>query len=265
MRPATPVFRALRGACGELFFARLEKLERRPDKVFTDGAGWLVFEEEYIPRVVTRENGNAAPEALKAQAVAARTYVLRAMRDDGALGTTSKPLPNSERFQTFAASATDACREASRATRGEVLRFGGQLLLANYVAGALWTAEGGKGKDATNTERFVTYNDGLTGADVKPTTLASTKRPDNRGCMSQNGADWLARHARDYGAILRFFYGADAELDGASDVSPSSSEPTSPPADGTSSSSTEASSSSSSPLFVAGAAALAAFVWGGGS
>ena len=58
--------------------------------------------------VVTRENGNAAPEALKAQAIAARTFVLRAMLDDPHLGTPARPIENSERFQTYAAKATEA-------------------------------------------------------------------------------------------------------------------------------------------------------------
>ncbi len=59
--------------------------------------------------------------------------------------------------------------------------------------------------------------EGKRGAFVKPTKLADTKRPDNRGCMSQNCANWLAGKGRRYPDILRHFYGADLEL-GKSDA-----------------------------------------------
>lgn len=188
--------------------------ESPPEKVLTV-EGWLRFEEEYLPRVVTGENGHGPSEALKAQAIAARTYVLRAMRDHRALGRTV-PIGNSQKFQVFAKSAFKTCFAAVDATRGMVGRYQGRLIVANYVAGAVWT-NGAPGADATKTERFVTYNEGKRGAFVKPTKLADTKRPDNRGCMSQNCANWFAGKGRRYPDILRHFYGADLEL-GKSDA-----------------------------------------------
>jgi len=183
--------------------------ESPPEKVLTI-EGWLRFEEEYLPRVVTGENGRGPSEALKAQAIAARTYVLRAMRDHRTLGRTV-PIDNSQKFQVFAKSAFKTCFAAVDATRGMVGRYQGRLIVANYVAGAVWT-NGAPGADATKTERFVTYNEGKRGAFVKPTKLADTKRSDNRGCMSQNCANWLAGKGRRYPDILRHFYGADLEL-----------------------------------------------------
>jgi hypothetical protein len=182
-----------------------------PDKVLTT-EGWLQFEEDYVPRVVTGENGRAHPEALKAQAIASRTYCLRAMQDDPKLGRTT-PLINSQKFQVFAKTALPQCVDAVNATRGMVAKHGGRLIIANYVAGAIWK-DGKPGSDPTKTEKWVTYNEGRTGASVQPTRLSSIKRPDNRGCMSQNGADWLARNGRGYIDILRYFYGADAEIAG---------------------------------------------------
>lgn len=181
----------------------------QPEKVLTI-EGWLRFEEEYLPRVVTGENGHGPPEALKAQSIAARTYVLRAMRDHRALGRTV-PIDNSQKFQVFARSPFKTCVSAVEATRGIVGRYQGRLIVANYVAGALWT-NGVAGADATKTERFVTYNEGKKGQFVKPTKLADTKRPDNRGCMSQNCANWLANKGRRCPEILRHFYGADLDL-----------------------------------------------------
>lgn len=182
-----------------------------PDKVLTS-EGWLRFEEEYLPRVVTGENGRAHPEALKAQAIASRTYCLRAMQDDPKLGRTN-PIVNSQKFQVFAKTALPQCIDAVNATRGMVAKYGGRLIIANYVAGSIWK-DGKPGSDPTNTEKWVTYNEGRTGAAVQPTRLSSIKRSDNRGCMSQNGADWLARNGRSYIDILRYFYGADIEIAG---------------------------------------------------
>ena len=189
--------------------------EPPPEKVLTVD-GWLRFEEDYLPRVVTGENGRGPAEALKAQSIAARTYVLRAMRDHRTLGRTV-PIVNSQKFQVYAKSAFKTCISAVEATRGITARHQGRLIVANYVAGALWT-NGAPGADPTKTERFVTYNEGKMGRFVTPTKLADTKRPDNRGCMGQNCANYLAGRGRKYPEILRYFYGADLEVDKSSGV-----------------------------------------------
>lgn len=168
--------------------------------------------ESYVAGVVAAENGAAAQAALRAQAVAARTFVLRAMRDDPNLGTYKKPIPNSERFQVYVHSPSPRAVLAAAETAGIVCRYKGELIICNYVAGAIWTTAGKPGQDPTATEKWVTYNDGKTGAAVKPTSLSNTGRTDNRGCKSQNGADWLARNGQDYRTILRYFYGADLEI-----------------------------------------------------
>ncbi|MBK8251532.1 MAG: hypothetical protein IPK82_02545 [Polyangiaceae bacterium] len=181
-------------------------------------AFWLVTVDgpmeldHYVARVCTQENGAAAFEALKAQAVAARTYVLRAMRDEKPIGTPEKPIPNSQEFQAYAPVASAACAEATRQTRGLVLRYQGQLIVANYVAGARLRDDGTPGDDPTRTEKWVTYNGDRFGPQVIPTPLSRTDRSDNRGCMSQNGADWMARRGFDFVRILRFYYGQDAAI-----------------------------------------------------
>jgi hypothetical protein len=177
--------------------------------------------ELYVARVTTGENGMAAPAALRAQAIAARTFVLRAMRDDSLLGTYKKPISNSTKFQVYAQSPSARATLAASETAGMVCRYQGELILCNYVAGALWTAGGKPGADPTATEKWVTYNEGKTGAAVKPSFLSNTSRSDNRGCKSQNGADWLARHGYDHPAILRYFYGADLEVGPLHSAAPS--------------------------------------------
>lgn len=168
--------------------------------------------ESYVAAVVAAENGAAAQAALRAQAVAARTFVLRAMRDDPNLGTYKKPIQNSEKFQVYSHSPSPRAILATAETAGIVCRYKGELILCNYVAGAIWTKAGKPGEDPTHTEKWVTYNQGKTGSAVKPSPISFTGRSDNRGCKSQNGADWLARHGYDYPAILRYFYGADLEI-----------------------------------------------------
>ncbi|MDC3988680.1 SpoIID/LytB domain-containing protein [Polyangium jinanense] len=214
---------------GEPLHVELDSVapEEQRDRVLTVD-GWMLFEEDYLPRVVTGENGHAHPEALKAQAIAARTYVLRAMRDHKALGRTV-PIINSQKFQVYARSAFASCVAAVADTRGILARYQGSLILGNYVAGALWTT-GKPGADPTHTERWVTYNEGKTGRFVQPTRLSDTRRADNRGCMGQNCADWLARNGRRCPEILRFFYGADLELGASVGTSSTTSTPPTKPA-----------------------------------
>ena len=186
------------------------EIDEIPEKVLTV-EGWLSFEDNYLPRVVTGELRHGHPEAQAAQAIAARTYVLRIMRDHPTLGRTT-PIKNSASFQVFAPGADESCIAAVERTRGFVMRYRGRLILANYVAGALWREDGSRGSDATNTEKWVTYNHERSGADVIPTHLALSSHPENRGCMSQNGAHWLGTHGWDCEGILRYFYGEDVEI-----------------------------------------------------
>jgi hypothetical protein len=186
------------------------EIEEIPEKVSTV-EGTLAFEGNYLPRVIAGEHLHAHPEAKAALAIAARTYVLRVMRDHPTIGRTT-PIKNDTSFQTFAAGADASCIAATERTRGFVMRYGGRLITANYVAGALWREDGSRGADATNTEKWVTYNQGRSGGDVIPTRLALSTHPGNRGCMSQNGAHWLGEHGWDCERILRFFYGDDIEI-----------------------------------------------------
>jgi hypothetical protein len=189
-------------------------LDEDVSMVFTAEDGWLDIENDYLPRVCTQENGQASYQALEAQVIAARTYLLRAMRDDGKLGTEKKPVVNGESFQAYAASANPGCIEAAKATRGMVARYQGELIVGNYVAGALVRSDGSLGKDWSHTEVFVTYNEGKSGDQVSPAPkpIALPSRPDNRGCMGQNRAHWLADSGYFADEILRYFFGADMEL-----------------------------------------------------
>ncbi|UQA60440.1 SpoIID/LytB domain-containing protein [Polyangium aurulentum] len=202
--------RHLRRTAWPCVMISLQEPTEAPSRILTV-EGWLSLEEDYLPRVCSGELRDAPPEAQAALVIAARTYVLRAMRDDPRLGR-SRPIPNGEGFQVFAGHATAACTVAATRTRGLVVRHNGRMILANYVAGAPWMNDGTLGRDVTNTERWVTYNAGRSGAVVIPTRLSLATHPGNRGCMSQNGAHYLAARGYGYQTILRYFYGDDIEL-----------------------------------------------------
>ncbi|MDI1451871.1 SpoIID/LytB domain-containing protein [Polyangium sp. 6x1] len=181
-----------------------------PERILTT-AGRLSLERDYVPRVVAGEHLHAHPEAKAALAIAARTFVLRAMRDRPTLGRTAA-IPSGEQFQVFSRYSDEGCVEAATRTRGIVLQYQRRMILANHVAGAYWKPDGLPGPDPTNTERWVTYNGGRRGRDVIPTHLSLRSHPGNRGCMGQHCAHWLAAQGYDYAAILRFFYGDDIEF-----------------------------------------------------
>lgn len=206
-------------ACSPDTAQQTGELTDAPEKIYTVD-GWLSLESEYIPRVCTQENGNADYQALVAQAIAARTYLLRAMRDDPALGTTAKPVGNGEHFQAYSASPNPGCVAATNETRGVVMTWSGELIVANYVAGALVRSDGSLGKDPTHTQHFVTVNEGKSGDDVTPAPkpIALPSRSDNRGCMGQNRAHWLSLNGYFAHEILEYFYGNDIEFVGLSGV-----------------------------------------------
>jgi hypothetical protein len=182
---------------------------------FVAGLGELGL-DDYVGRVVTGEMGIFRRlEALKAQAIAARTFVERALRDDPTLGTAANPVPNSDSFQVAAPAATSLAQRAADETHGGVALYRGKLILASYVNGAPWAPGASRGVASAKypLERWVTYNEGLSGAAVYPTLRFKTPpQPSNRGDMSQNGADALAARGYRWNGILRFFYGADLEI-----------------------------------------------------
>jgi lysophospholipase L1-like esterase len=187
---------------------------RVPDAIVVEGMGQLPM-EEYIARVVTAEiGGTREPQALAALAVAARSYAVWMMQHEH-LGTADRPMPNSERKQVVARVAIQRAADAARATRGGLILHHARIVLASYVAGAIWppgASHGRLGRDDTKTEKFVTYNDGLVGAAVHRSPIAGMKQEDNRGCLSQNGAIALAQRGFVWPEILRYFYGRDLDF-----------------------------------------------------
>ncbi|GAB4108523.1 MAG: hypothetical protein Kow00105_15800 [Phycisphaeraceae bacterium] len=190
------------------------------------GFGPVPTETNYVPNVVYQENGAASFEALKAQAVAARTYAYYKMRLSGSIqnGTQDQVYHNPNRGW-----ARQVHFDATDATEGEILTIRNfndvDILIASfYVAGAIpsgptpvpnpWDP------DPTSTERWVThtYPTGVIGGDNLGTPLGFQGTPTNpnwpnRGAKSQNGANFMGQQGISYVDILKYYYGADIQLE----------------------------------------------------
>ena len=204
--------------------------------------GTKSIEKEYIPGVIECELGplTMAEGALDAQAIAARTYLLRHLLAKG-LDTEVATTP---RFQCWKPPRRLRAFAAAQRTEGMVMEYAGDVINGNYVSGARqrdetcapkaprkngyeyadWTemrrlyvdARAARKrhpfKGTSWTEVVVTYNEGLAGEGVLPSPIASI-RTANRGALSQWGAICLAEK-REYGLeqILQYFYGTDIQL-----------------------------------------------------
>jgi MYXO-CTERM domain-containing protein len=183
-----------------------------PNKAFcsvpVEGRGTKAMETDYIPHVITCENGGANLEALKAQAIAARSVAYYSMLTKGSIC-------DSQGCQVYScgAAASERAKKAAKETAGMYLSYGGTLTYAFYVAGDSGASAPGCKDYGGSTSHFVTYNAGNAGKHVEQTSLGYQGPPgngQNRGCMSQWGARCLENH-RDfnYMRILRFYYGKD--------------------------------------------------------
>jgi hypothetical protein len=180
------------------------------------------FEDNYLPNVVLRENGLASLEALKAQAVAARSFIYYKVE------TGSTFIRNSQADQVYSLGGVQGnpggrWDQAVRETEGEFLSFNGITTASFYVAGATPSNPNGIATagdpDPTNTERFVTYTraNNLVGPFNTGSPLGFVGTPSNpnypnRGAMSQNGSNVLDDSGVHYLDILKFYYGGDIQL-----------------------------------------------------
>lgn len=181
------------------------------------------IESNYLPRTVWCENGGADFEALKAQAIAARSVVYYEAELDGSICDSESCQHASCIGNSAAETLAQVPEEVFRAvneTSGMYLTYDDTLTYAFYVAGSKsfhgQTCIGTDG--GAPTEHWVTYNNGKDGTAVEQTKLGSVFNPSdneygqNRGCMSQWGARCLEEAGSSTLDILQFYYGSDIEV-----------------------------------------------------
>lgn len=180
-------------------------------EVAVEGVGTIPMEEDYLPHVIQCENGGADFEALMTQAIAARSYAYYKLQS----GSTIQDGVGDQVY-TCNRPPDEMAFDAVRATAGQVLMYEGEVVAAFYVAGAKPANRDtciatGADEDPTSTERYVTYNEGLSGTGVEQTTLGwvNPANNKNRGCMSQWGSRCLEERGTRLEQILPFYYGAD--------------------------------------------------------
>jgi hypothetical protein len=205
--------------CGRAELDRTETLRRGITAYCTaqvEGIGQVDTETDYLPHVVACENGAAPYEALKAQAVAARTFLYYKMDTWGQIGDGTH-----DQVYSCANQPQQVHYDAVAETAGQVLRYNDVTICSFYVAGAIPQPPGcvatASDPDPHSTEWAVTYNEGLAGDDINQSPLGFVDPSNylNRGCMSQNGASCLHDAGYGYQDILRFYYGADIVLETA--------------------------------------------------
>jgi hypothetical protein len=171
-------------------------------------------ESNYLPRVVQCENPGAPYESLKAQAIAARTYltyrsdnkVLPSIRDGESDQVYTCPANSNGRF------VSDDVKRAVQETARQVVTWDGKITAGFFVAGASRAAESCKRlSDPTDTEHWITYNGGQTDeTSHQDSPIGYRGDYHNRGCFGQRMANCLADSTPlDHAALLRYFYGAD--------------------------------------------------------
>ena len=155
--------------------------------------------EEYLNGVVPSEIGNAALEAAKAQAVAARTFALYRYKANGLISDDSSK-DQAFRVSRFSSSYNRAHQAVSE-TKGEVLYYNNKL-----VSNAHFSASNG-GRTYSSEERWGGKRDYLIAREDPWDYAATNGEKSGHGVgLSQAGAKYAASIGKGYKEILDFYY-----------------------------------------------------------
>ena len=155
--------------------------------------------EEYLKGVVPAEVGNAALEAGKAQAVAARTFALYRYQSKGSISDKSSTDQafRASRFSSSYARAHQAVEE----TKGEVLYYNNKI-----VTNAHYSAMNG-GRTYSSEEKWGGKRAYLIAREDPWDYAVSQGKKNGHGVgMSQTGAKYAASIGIKYDEILAFYY-----------------------------------------------------------
>ena len=158
--------------------------------------------ETYVAGVVTNEMPSSFHmEALKAQAIAARTYAVSKMQSDqNPEQHPLAPLCDTTHCQVYSAKRDipDKIKEAVNETASELLYYNGQV-----ITNALYHASSG-GRTENSEDIFVSAVPYLRSVD-SPYEQTFSRNGHGVG-MSQQGANGMAKVGYDYKKILSHFY-----------------------------------------------------------
>lgn len=146
-----------------------------------------VYMESYLYGVLPYEMGASAPiEALKAQAVSARTYTLRRMNERASKSYDVVDTTNDQVYYGTPASSSQ-CVSAVDATKGIVLTYGGKLINAYYSS-----SNGGQTESAKNywgtQEAYLPVKDDPFDLMSTSAVVKTMKIPKDFAASSQNKA-----------------------------------------------------------------------------
>lgn len=178
-----------------------------PSGITIEGEGTVDF-EEYIAGVVSKEAySSEGIEALKAQAVAARTYALKVTN------YCQNTISNSTKNQTYTKNINDAAREATNATAGEILiDSNGNIFSSQYDSFCYDDPDCPDARVNEDGTYSVTYTKVPTG-EQHTITLSDKTQYDrilpgkgHAHGMSQLVSYQLAKEGKTYREILSYFY-----------------------------------------------------------
>ena len=172
----------------------------RAENVARFGTGPVSLDiEDYLCGVVPSEiYESAAMDALKAQAIAARTYTLKRALAGTALGDTS----SSQVYRFSLSESSPRSKQAILETKGQVLYHDGQLIDCYYSASNNGVTKRSGDVWRTHYPYYVSKVDEW---DIQ----ANWGKPSPGGHgigLSQTGAMWAAKEGIPYQQILAFYY-----------------------------------------------------------
>ena len=176
------------------------------------GSGTFAI-EDYVAGVVEHEGyTDEGIEALKAQAVAARTYAINQTKN------CTKAIGNSTYSQTFSSNPSEIAKQAANETAGQVLTFNGKVFSSQYDSFCYADSDCSDSKKNANGTYTVVYHK-VPNNEKHTITLSQSKQfsrivpgGGHAHGMSQLVSYQMASEGKTYQEILKYFYSDGVEI-----------------------------------------------------
>lgn len=156
--------------------------------------------EDYVMGVVSGESYPKGIEAIKAQAIAIRTFTLAYTNN------CTKSICNSQRCQVYNPKIRDDAREATMATAGLVLTYDSKVFLSQYDSFK------GSCNSGSCTGTYVRQPKNETHTVNFPSSYRSMVAGGHGHGMSQVASYYLADQGKSYEEILKYFYSDGVQI-----------------------------------------------------